>query len=45
MLQYKSEKNPALETRVEDRPTVLHESVDHDYVSRNILNAFTFIVE
>jgi len=33
VLQYKAAKNPAVETRVEGRPTVQHESPDHDYVS------------
>jgi len=44
MLQYKSAKNGTVDTRVEKRPTVHHESIDHDYVSKNILNALSFIV-
>jgi len=34
-LQYKSAKNAAPETTTEKRPTLLHESIDHDYVSKS----------
>ena len=33
LLQYKSVKNGTVESRVEKRPVIHHESVDHDLVS------------
>jgi len=33
LLQYKSVKNGAVESRVEKRPVIHHESIDHDLVS------------
>jgi len=48
VLQYKSEKSGTdrtVEKRVEKRPTIHHESIDDDYVSRHILNPFRFIIE
>jgi len=47
VLQQKSDKTSTehtVEKRVEKRPVIHHESIDHDDVSSCVLNAFSFVI-